>query len=79
MLDDHAARISEGVVWMIAEGSAIAGIIVLKPQPEYLLLDNIAASPARRGSGLSRRLLASRRQKRGVAAIARFASIPTGR
>jgi ribosomal protein S18 acetylase RimI-like enzyme len=56
MLDDYAARISEGVVWVIEEGSGVAGIIVLKPQPEYLLLDNIAVSPARQGSGLGRRL-----------------------
>jgi ribosomal protein S18 acetylase RimI-like enzyme len=58
MLDDYAAHISEGVVWVIEEGSGVAGIIVLKPQPEYLLLDNIAISPARQGSGLGRRLLA---------------------
>jgi ribosomal protein S18 acetylase RimI-like enzyme len=58
MLDDYAARISEGVVWVIEEGSGVAGIIVLKPQPEYLLLDNIAISPARQGSGLGRLLLA---------------------
>jgi hypothetical protein len=29
MLDDYAARISEGVVWVIEEGSGVAGIIVL--------------------------------------------------
>jgi ribosomal protein S18 acetylase RimI-like enzyme len=58
MLDDYAARVSEGVLWVIEEGSAIAGIIVLLPRPEYLLLDNIAVAPARQGSGLGRRLLA---------------------
>jgi ribosomal protein S18 acetylase RimI-like enzyme len=58
MLDDYAARVAEGVVWVIAEGSAVAGIIVLLPRPEYLLLDNIAVAPARQGSGLGRRLLA---------------------
>ena len=58
MLDDYAARVLEGVVWVIAEGSAVAGIIVLLPRPEYLLLDNIAVAPARQGSGLGRRLLA---------------------
>ena len=58
MLDDYAARVADGVVWVIEEGSGVAGIIVLKPQPEYLLLDNIAISPARQGSGLGRRLLA---------------------
>jgi ribosomal protein S18 acetylase RimI-like enzyme len=57
MLDDYAARVSEGVVWVIEEGSAIAGVVVLLPRPDYLLLDNIAVAPARQGSGLGRRLL----------------------
>jgi L-amino acid N-acyltransferase YncA len=57
MLDDYAARVSEGVVWVLEEGAAIAGIIVPLPAPDYLLLDNIAISPARQGSGLGRRLL----------------------
>jgi ribosomal protein S18 acetylase RimI-like enzyme len=58
MLDDYAARVSDGVVSVIDEGAAIAGIIVLLPKPDYLLLDNIAVAPARQGSGLGRRLLA---------------------
>jgi ribosomal protein S18 acetylase RimI-like enzyme len=58
MLDDYAARVSAGVVWVIAEGCAVAGVIVLVPKPEYLLLDNIAVARARQGSGLGRRLLA---------------------
>lgn len=58
MLDDYDARVSEGVVWVIGERPSIAGIIVLLPRPEYLLLDNIAVAPARQGSGLGRRLLA---------------------
>ena len=58
MLDDYAARVLEGVVWVLDEGSVIAGIIVLLPATDYLLLDNIAVSPARQGSGLGRRLLA---------------------
>jgi GNAT superfamily N-acetyltransferase len=58
MLDDYAARVSEGVVWVIEEGAAIVGIIVLLPTTTYLLLDNIAISPARQGLGLGRRLLA---------------------
>ncbi len=58
MLDDYAARVLEGVVWVLEEGAVIAGIIVLLPAMDYLLLDNIAVSPARQGSGLGRRLLA---------------------
>jgi ribosomal protein S18 acetylase RimI-like enzyme len=58
MFDDYAARVSEGVVWVLEAGAAIAAIIVLLPAPQYLLLDNIAVSPARQGLGLGRRLLA---------------------
>ena len=58
MLDDYAARVSEGAVWVLEEEAVIAAIIVLLPAPHYLLLDNIAVSPARQGLGLGRRLLA---------------------
>ena len=58
MLDDYSARVAEGVVWVIEDRSAIAGIIVLLPREGYLLLDNIAVAPARQGAGLGRRLLA---------------------
>ena len=58
MLDDYVARVSEGTVWVLEEGAVIAGIIVLLPASDYLLLDNIAVSPARQGLGLGRRLLA---------------------
>jgi N-acetylglutamate synthase-like GNAT family acetyltransferase len=52
MRDDYAARVSEGVVWVLEEGAEIAAIIVLLPAPDYLLLDNIAVSPTRQGLGL---------------------------
>ena len=58
MLDDYAARVSEGAVWVLEEGAVIVAIIVLLPAPDYLLLDNIAVSPAHQGLGLGRRLLA---------------------
>ena len=58
MLEDYAARVSEGVVWVLEEGAVIAAIIVLLPAVNYLLLDNIAVSPNRQGLGLGRRLLA---------------------
>ena len=58
MLDDYAARVSEGAVWVLEEGTVLAAIIVLLPAPNYLLLDNIAVSPARQSLGLGRQLLA---------------------
>lgn len=58
MLDDHAARVSDAVLWVIEEDDAIGGVLVLLPKPDHLLLDNIAVVPARQGTGLGRRLLA---------------------
>jgi ribosomal protein S18 acetylase RimI-like enzyme len=57
MLDDYAARVSEGAVWVLEEAAGITAIIVLLPTPNFLLVDNIAVSPARQGLGLGRRLL----------------------
>ena len=58
MLDDYAARVSEGTVWVLEDGAVIAAIIVLLPTSNYLLLDNIAVAPAHQGLGLGRQLLA---------------------
>jgi ribosomal protein S18 acetylase RimI-like enzyme len=58
MLDDYLARVSEDAVWVLQDGPAIAGILVLLSAPEYLLLDNIAIAPERQGRGMGRRLLA---------------------
>jgi L-amino acid N-acyltransferase YncA len=33
MLDDYAARVSEGAVWVLEEAGVIAAIIVLLPAP----------------------------------------------
>src|ERR1700730_5788109 len=58
MLEDYAARVSGGAVWVLEEGAVIAAIIVLLPGLNHLLLDNIAVSPNHQGLGLGRRLLA---------------------
>jgi GNAT superfamily N-acetyltransferase len=59
MLDDYAALIAGGAVHVLQlEGEAIAGIIVLLPKPDHLLLDNIAVRPEHQGQGLGRRLIA---------------------
>ena len=58
MLDDYAARIAEGTVWVLEEADVIVALVVLLPAPDYLLLDNIAVTPARQGFGFGHRLLA---------------------
>jgi GNAT superfamily N-acetyltransferase len=57
MLDDYPARIAEGAVWVAAEGADIAGILVLLPAPDHLLLDNIAVAPSWQGRGVGRALM----------------------
>jgi GNAT superfamily N-acetyltransferase len=58
MLDDYAPLIADGMVSVLEdEGRTIAAIIVLVPQPDHLLLDNIAVQPDRQGHGLGRQLI----------------------
>jgi GNAT superfamily N-acetyltransferase len=58
MLDDYPARVAKGAAWVLDEGGVIAGVIVLLPAPDHLLLDNVAVDPAHHGRGLGRRLMA---------------------
>jgi GNAT superfamily N-acetyltransferase len=58
MNDDYQLRISEGVVQVLTIQGEIAGLVVLLPRADYLLLDNVAVTPERQGSGLGRRLVA---------------------
>jgi GNAT superfamily N-acetyltransferase len=58
MNDDYKLRIAEGVVRVLTIQEEIAGLVVLLPKADYLLLDNIAITPERQGSGLGRRLIA---------------------
>ena len=57
MLDDYAALIRDGVVHVAEGDGVIRGLVVLIPEPDVMLLDNIAVDPAVRGTGLGRRLM----------------------
>jgi len=57
MLDDYAALIGEGRVH-VAEGDGVVQcLLVLTPQDDSMLLDNVAVVPHAQGSGLGRLLL----------------------
>jgi ribosomal protein S18 acetylase RimI-like enzyme len=59
MLDDYAALIGDGAISVLDDaGGIIRAIIVLLPQVDHLLLDNIAVRPDSQGIGLGRRLIA---------------------
>jgi GNAT superfamily N-acetyltransferase len=57
MLDDYAARVEAGEVSVCADGNEVAGILVLEPASDHLLLDNIAVAPDWQGRGVGRLLL----------------------
>ncbi len=58
MLDDYAARIAAGEAWVVDQDGILLAAIVLEEGDGALLLDNIAISPAARGKGLFRQLMA---------------------
>lgn len=58
MLDDYAALVREGRVHVVDEDGAVRGILVLIPETDAMLLDNVAVAPKAKGSGVGRLLLA---------------------
>ena len=57
MKDDYAALIAAGQVNVLRDETGVAGILVLIPEDDCLLLDNVAVSPAAQGKGYGRVLL----------------------
>ena len=57
MLDDYAALVHAGHVRVTTFDGDIQGILILIPQDDAMLLDNIAVAPAAQGRGWGRRLL----------------------
>ena len=57
MDDDYGARVAAGEAWVLEEAGAVRGVVVLEEHADYLLLDNVAVEPARRGKGDGRALL----------------------
>lgn len=60
MLDDYAALIAAGRVQVLesADPGGMCGILVLVPQADAMLLDNVAIAPQAQGRGYGRRLIA---------------------
>lgn len=67
MDDDYAAHVAAGRIHLLCEVTGpdilddeteVLGLVVLAPEPDALLVDNVAVRPDRHGGGLGRRLLA---------------------
>jgi ribosomal protein S18 acetylase RimI-like enzyme len=70
MTADYAALIEAGEVWVARAGDGIAGVLVLRPQPPALLVENVAVAPERQGQGLGRRLMAFAEEHARAAGLA---------
>lgn len=57
MLADYAALIAKRRVHVIEYQGEVRGVLVLIPEEDAMLLDNIAIAPEYQGSGLGRKLL----------------------
>jgi GNAT superfamily N-acetyltransferase len=57
MLDDYAVHVRSHTAWVLDTDGTVAGLIVLLPEADHLLLDNVALDPARHGQGLGRALM----------------------
>jgi len=57
MLDDYGALIRDGRVYVTDRGGAVKGILVLIPEQDAMLLDNVAVAPDVQGSGVGRAML----------------------
>ncbi|KAI9831913.1 MAG: hypothetical protein M1819_004635 [Sarea resinae] len=57
MLDDYGALIRHGRVHVVERDGVVQGILVLIPDKDTMLLDNVAVAPSAQGSGLGRRML----------------------
>lgn len=57
MLDDYTSQVLARRVHVLAHEHTLSGFVVLVDTENYLLLDNIAVSPAVKGQGYGRQLL----------------------
>lgn len=57
MLDDYAAQIAAGRVHVMEHDGAVKGLLVLIPEPDAMLLDNVAVDPSAQGLGLGREMM----------------------
>jgi GNAT superfamily N-acetyltransferase len=54
---DYAAAVTAGHIWVAEDDTRLVGLLVLVPQPDHLLLENVAVHWEAQGRGVGRQLL----------------------
>ncbi|KAI0813667.1 acyl-CoA N-acyltransferase [Xylaria sp. FL0064] len=67
MLDDYEALIKAGRVTVVDVDGTVRGILVLIPEKDTMLLDNVAVAASAQGLGLGRELIAHAERRARVA------------
>jgi len=78
MRDDYERRIAASEVWVLEHGGEITGVIVLKEEPDRLVIDNVAVKPAAQGNGFGRAMIAfaaEEARQRGFGALRLYANL----
>jgi N-acetylglutamate synthase-like GNAT family acetyltransferase len=57
MDEDYAEVVRHGHTWVAEEAGTLAGVLVLVPASDHLLIENVAVAPGWWGRGVGRRLL----------------------
>jgi ribosomal protein S18 acetylase RimI-like enzyme len=57
VLADYAAVVRDKPTWLLEQEGQCVGVLVLVPEADHLLLENVAVDPAYQGRGLGRQLL----------------------
>jgi ribosomal protein S18 acetylase RimI-like enzyme len=63
MVADYATVVHDHEAWVLDGGGRLAGLLILLPQPDHLLIENVAIAPDHQHRGLGRRLLAFAEQR----------------
>lgn len=55
---DYAERVADGHASVAEDAGAVVALLVLIPQTDHLVVENVAVDPTRQGEGIGRALLA---------------------
>jgi ribosomal protein S18 acetylase RimI-like enzyme len=58
LLVDYADMLAEHEIWLAEGAIGLEGVLILKAEPDHLLIWSVATLPQRHGKGLGNRLLA---------------------